>query len=118
MKNLALKLFRTPPSYLNCAQAVAGAWHQTTGRNGELVNDLRSCGGGRAPGGVCGALHAAQLAAGDDAAGRTIAGQFAKAVGALSCREIRTRGSVSCGECVAVATELLSSVPEKRTTTT
>ena len=54
--NRASELFSAVPHRHNCAQAVA------CGCGGEdLYNELQSCGGGRAPGGVCGALYAAQL---------------------------------------------------------
>ncbi len=54
--NRASELFSAVPHRHNCAQAVA------CGCGGEeLYNELQSCGCGRAPGGVCGALYAAQL---------------------------------------------------------
>jgi len=116
MKNLALKVFRAPPQRLNCAQAVAAAWHQTTGRNAALVTDLGPCGGGRAPGGVCGALHAAQVIAGDEAVGGQMARQFAETAGGLSCRDIRRRGLASCADCVALAAEILATSRSLTTT--
>ena len=54
MSNKALELFTAVPKMHNCAQAVAeGCGHP------EMVAELASCGGGRAPEGLCGALHSA-----------------------------------------------------------
>lgn len=48
-----IEYFTTPGHPYNCAQSVAlGTGHP------ELEEELRSCGGGRAPEGFCGALHA------------------------------------------------------------
>ena len=50
----AFELFTAVPKLHNCAQAVADGM----GRK-DLVLELAACGGGRAPEGLCGALHSA-----------------------------------------------------------
>ena len=100
MKKIAEAVFRQP---LNCAQAVAHAWTQKTGADVPLVAKLSGCGGGRAPGGVCGALHAVHCIAGEEALRKQALADFsAMAGGAADCRSIKSSG-VPCSECVAFA---------------
>ncbi|MFA5205234.1 MAG: hypothetical protein WC708_12625 [Lentisphaeria bacterium] len=103
MEQQARQVFRQPPSRLNCAQAVASAWAAKTGQRTRLVEELAGCGGGGAPGGVCGALHAVQRILADGAARKQAETAFAAAAGgALDCRGIRNAG-VACVECVGFA---------------
>ena len=91
----------------NCAQAVAFAWGSTFegAPGGEDV--FEGCGGGRAPGGLCGALHASCELAGAEAA-ETIKQQFAEQTGGdQTCRAIRAARRVPCTTCVEIAAELL-----------
>ncbi len=91
----------------NCAQSVAFAFgSKFVGARGvEEVFD--GCGGGRAPEGLCGALHASCELAGAEAA-ETIKKQFAeKTSGHLTCKAIRKANEVPCTTCVEIAAELL-----------
>jgi hypothetical protein len=91
----------------NCAQSVAFAWGSTfVGARG--VEDVfEGCGGGRAPGGLCGALHASCELAGAEAAA-TIKAQFAEQTGGdQTCKAIRAAKRVPCTTCVEIAAELL-----------
>lgn len=94
--------FRNPPESYNCAQAVMAL----TGRE-EACGELRGCGGGNAPGGLCGALYAALLrtpAEHHDDVKKEFA---AMANGATTCREVKTIGKFPCLDCVATATLLV-----------
>ncbi len=103
MEQHARHVFRQPPARLNCAQAVASAWAAKTGQNAHLVEELAGCGGGGAPGGVCGALHAVQRILTDGTARQQAETAFAAAAGgALDCRGIRN-ARVACAECVGFA---------------
>lgn len=98
--NRASELFSAVPHRHNCAQAVA------CGCGGEeLYNELQSCGCGRAPGGVCGALYAAQLL--NPAHAGEIAAEFVAQVGAVECARIKREFGVPCSKCVALAADLL-----------
>jgi hypothetical protein len=93
----------------NCAQSVAYAWGvKHRGAKGvEEVFD--GCGGGRAPGGLCGALYASCKLAGA-AAAETIRQRFVEITGGLqTCRDIRASNRVPCSACVEWAAELLES---------
>ncbi|HXE42966.1 MAG TPA: C-GCAxxG-C-C family protein [Candidatus Baltobacteraceae bacterium] len=105
MKTHASKVFRQPPERLNCAQAVLHAWHKITGDTSVPIVDLKAFGGGRAPEGICGALHTACLIAPDHA--KTLKSAFAERLGSIYCKELRAAGNHRCIACVAEAAELL-----------
>ena len=85
----------------NCAQSVAYAWNSKNPGKEKPVEQYAGCGGGRAPGGLCGALHASCDLAGPES-GETIKNIFAgKTGGNLTCRGVRAARKLSCNECVA-----------------
>ena len=100
MKNKALELFCAIPKTHNCAQAVAcGCGHC------EWKETLASCGGGRAPEGRCGALHAAMLLAENDTVREEIRKGFVSENGSEFCHELKAAG-VPCAKCVECAAAL------------
>ena len=106
MKTHAQSVFRRAPERLNCAQAVLDAYQAVTGRHVAPVADFEPLGGGRAPGGECGALHAACLAAPASAA--TIRASFAAHAGSTLCRPLKQELRFPCTECVELAADLLT----------
>lgn len=100
-EEIALDAFRKP---YNCAQTV---WFAMKGNSDEqTLQELKSCGGGRAEGGLCGALHAARLIAGD--AKKDEVEEFFKAkIGATTCAAIKGECKVSCENCVRTAIRAL-----------
>lgn len=106
MKAHALAVFHRPPENLNCAQAVLDAYQVATGRMVAAVAEFKPFGGGRAPGGECGALHAACRLA--PAAADDLRRAFADRNGSTLCRELKRGGHVPCPECVATAADLLA----------
>ena len=94
-------LFTAVPKRHNCAQAVMDG----CGGTPEQVAEMASCGGGRAPGGFCGALHAALLLCPDEA--EAIKAGFLQEVGALTCREVKTKAGTPCAVCVETAARLV-----------
>jgi len=107
MKKHALAVFRQPPNRLNCAQSVLHAWREVSGDTSIALADLKSFGGGRAPDGICGALHAACVIAPEKAG--QLKARFAARMGSLYCKELRAAGGHLCETCVAQSTELLES---------
>jgi hypothetical protein len=105
VKHHALEHFRRPPERLNCAQAVLYAYQKVSGDGRISVAEMKSLGGGRAPGGVCGALHAACTVAPDKAEG--LKSRFAGITGTILCREIREAGQHSCEVCVGESARIL-----------
>ena len=97
----AEEIFSAVPKTHNCAQAVAAG----AGRD-DLVPALAVCGGGRAPGGLCGALHAA-LAIAPQEHHAQMKADFASATGALTCKEIKGFTHTPCAKCVATGASLL-----------
>lgn len=112
MKEIALKVFRQPLQRLNCAQAVLHAWHEVSGDHRIPLADLKAFGSGRAPGGFCGALHAACLIVPGQT--ETLKLNFAARLGSIYCRELRAAKIHPCETCVSLATELLESGHPRR----
>ncbi|MBQ9694230.1 MAG: hypothetical protein IJV69_05680 [Kiritimatiellae bacterium] len=100
-------LFTAVPKRHNCAQAVV----EGCGGAPELVAEMAACGGGRAPGGLCGALHGALVLCPDHA--EEIKAAFAEAVGALTCREIKTAAQTPCPLCVEAAATIVEKLISK-----
>lgn len=98
--NTASEVFGRTPRVFNCAQSVAvGCGHP------ELADELARCGGGRAPGGRCGALHAALMMAPPGKRDDLLA-SFVGENGSELCRELKTVYRVPCEKCVSFAAEL------------
>ena len=100
--NKAVDLFTAVPKLHNCAQAVADG-----AGNHELACQMAVCGGGKAPQGRCGALHAALCLVKPEKHADLIA-EFVKSAGFETCREIKSAEKpFPCAECVRVAAELV-----------
>lgn len=97
----ALATFRTGPWFYNCSQAVCAA----LGRD-DLLEAVSSCGTGKAPEGLCGALYGALLCVPDHAREK-LKRRFVEKLGYSHCRELKREGCVSCRECVATAALLV-----------
>lgn len=91
----------------NCAQSVVHAWNAVNPSQEKTIDHYADCGGGRAPGGLCGALHASCDLA-KPQSHEFIKKAFAEKTGGnLTCREVRAARKLSCNDCVALAADLL-----------
>jgi hypothetical protein len=100
--NNAVELFTAVPKLHNCAQAVAEGCG-----NKELAEEMKPCGGGNAPEGRCGALHAA-LAMTPEVCHEALIAEFAAVAKAPDCRSIKAQmPPTPCAECVRIAAELV-----------
>ena len=97
-------LFTAVPKLHNCAQAVV----EGAGGTPEQIAEMAACGGGRAPDGLCGALYGALVMCPERA--EEIKAAFAKEVGALTCREIKSTAKTPCPMCVEAAAKILESL--------
>ena len=93
----ALSSFRQP---YNCAQTICAAF----GRE-DLLEEMKLCGGGRAPEGTCGALYGAMQVAPERA--ESLRAAFCAATGAFQCSHLKGELRVPCQTCVKTAAELL-----------
>src|ERR1035437_1299376 len=105
MKNHALQRFRRPPERMNCAEAVLYAYQKISGDIAIAISNMKRLGGGRAPGGLCGALHAACTVAPDRA--ERLKARFAEIAGSVVCKEIRRAKQHPCEFCVSESAEIL-----------
>ena len=95
-------VFHKPPHHANCAQSVA----IISGRE-DLISEMAAYGGGRSPGGLCGALHAL-LSLSPEAKREELIEAFKKEIGATTCREIKGEQKTSCLDCVATASAIFA----------
>lgn len=105
--DLAEALYSQKPKKYNCAQAIAQAFARD-----DLVESLASCGGGRAPEGLCGALHAALLILPEDER-ENARKRFRQVAGDILCRSIRPAGQTPCTECVRIAATILDDLKKQ-----
>jgi hypothetical protein len=105
MKHRALAVFRQPPERLNCAQSVLHAFREVAGETTHALADFKPFGGGRAPDGLCGALHAACAVVPDKS--EELKARFAARMGSVFCRELRATKLHPCEVCVSHAADLL-----------
>ncbi|MEA5115151.1 MAG: C-GCAxxG-C-C family (seleno)protein [Geobacteraceae bacterium] len=92
---------------LNCAQSVLKAFRNRKDITESEIDAARALGGGRAAGGVCGALHAALLLHDGEEKKRSMRENFAARAGSEQCREIRAKKILTCVQCVELAAELI-----------
>lgn len=105
MKKNAVEYYKNRQG--NCAQAVALAWKSKVQPEADHHARFSGSGGGRAPEGLCGALHAACELAGEPKK-EILKEKFRqKAAGHITCRDIRRNRAMPCADCVATAAELL-----------
>jgi hypothetical protein len=105
MKDTALENFRRPPQMLNCAQSVLYAYQAVYGDASMPVSEMKPFGGGRAPGGLCGALHAACTIAPQKA--EVLKSKFAATTGSTLCKELRETSELACQTCVSESARIL-----------
>lgn len=92
---------------MNCAQSILRGFRESFQVPEETIAEAKKWGGGRAEGGLCGALHSACRLTSDENVRETLHERFRSEAGSDRCREIRKLGRLSCGECVALAATVL-----------
>ncbi len=83
---------------MNCSQSVASAFKEKLNLEDGLVESFKACGGGNAPGGVCGAYYAARqiLDKNDKEKGKEFEQYFMENAGAMECSNIKSLKKLSC----------------------
>ena len=99
--------FTGSPRY-NCAQSVLKAFQEVCHVSEEQVADFRRMGGGRAEGGLCGALYAARALCSEPEALAELETRFEREAGSIRCREIRKLNRLKCEDCVRLAAAALN----------
>jgi len=103
----ASKYFHGQERY-NCAQAIMRAFRDRLPVSDKTLKTCQKFGGGRAEGGVCGAVHAAHMLIEDPELVRQLDDLFSRQAGSVRCREIRRLKKLSCRECVDLTFEIMS----------
>jgi len=106
METKLAKEFHEKGNY-NCAQAILKAFQNYNKLADSDILKYRSAGGGKAEGGLCGALYAAKLHLENIEKKSDLEKAFKNIAGYLTCREIKTNKTLSCSQCVETAAKLL-----------
>lgn len=102
----ALEHYKGAKKY-NCAQAIMKAFQDFGDYDDTFIEQYQAFGGGRADGGLCGALYAAKVIAESAGKADKVEKRFGKEAGSTICRTLRKEGHVSCRDCVALAARIL-----------
>jgi hypothetical protein len=92
----------------NCAQSILVGFRDVCGVPDAEIDVARTAGGGRADGGLCGALHAALKLSGENETKEILQKKFVEQAGSERCREIRRLKKLSCEGCVELAAKVLA----------
>ena len=105
----ALDFFHAKPNNWNCAQTIAKAYQGITrATDDDIEATLRSKGGGKAEGGLCGALYSAtQILGADSPEAKALLEEFRSRLGATQCHSLKAELHIPCNDSVNLADELL-----------
>ncbi len=92
---------------LNCAQAILTVLREEFAISDEEIEAARKAGAGKAPGGVCGAYHAATQLISDPTFVSHLRAAFEQEAGSHFCKRIRKERNIGCGSCVALTERCL-----------
>lgn len=101
---------------MNCAQSVICAFKNELQIDKDIVEKFRSCGGGNAPDGLCGAYYAAKYILQNRCADEELPKleeYFSSFSGSTKCREIREGRKLSCIGCIEKSSEFITNFIEK-----
>ena len=97
--------FHVLPEKLNCSQAILKGFQKEFDITDQEIEEFRAWGGGRAEGGVCGALFAAEHLL-RQIGKKSVVGEFYKKAGGVLCSDIKEK-QFTCAEYVCIADELV-----------
>ncbi|WP_025842651.1 C-GCAxxG-C-C family (seleno)protein [Porphyromonas gingivicanis] len=105
----AVEYFHAGPNNWNCAQSIVKSFQAESNMSDEDIElTYRSKGGGRAEGGLCGAVYAAKQMLGEDSPeAQALQEEFRQQWGALTCKELKAEKRVPCTDTVGLADQLL-----------
>lgn len=97
----------------NCAQAILKFFQEDYKIEQSLIDKYKKKGGGRAEGGVCGALHASYFLIKNKEMTAMADKHFADEAGSIVCKEIKRAKKLSCEQCVDLAERILHDMEKK-----
>ncbi len=100
----AKNTFHHPVYCHNCAQAIANKW-KALYNDENIVETMKSCGGGRAEGGLCGALYAAIQAI--PTKREEIIAKFKAEAGDILCHDLKSKNRTPCVKCIDIADQIV-----------
>jgi hypothetical protein len=105
MRKKSEEYFHVLPENLNCAQAVLKGFQNEFNISDAEIEEYRVWGGGRAKGGICGAVFSADRLL-CQTGKESIAEEFRQRTGSILCSDIKEK-KFTCLELVRLADELI-----------
>ncbi len=102
----SVEYFHKKPDNLNCAQSILKGFQQEFEISDETIESFRPFGGGRAEGGLCGAIYAANYLMRKKGL-ESLNEAFVKKAVYEKCRDIKQNKTCSCEECIRITDELI-----------
>lgn len=103
--------FHTQPENLNCAQAILKGFQKEFEISNQEIEEYRAWGGGRAEGGMCGALFAAERLL-RQIGKESVIEEFRQKTGSVLCSDIKAK-QFTCVEYLRLADELIEKSMQK-----
>lgn len=105
----AVDYFHAGPNNWNCAQSIVKSFQTEANMSDEDIElTYRSKGGGRAEGGLCGAVYSAKQVLGEDSPEAiALEEEFRQQWDVLTCRDLKAVKRVPCTDTVSLADKLL-----------
>ncbi len=94
----------------NCAQSIFRGFQEAKGISEQTILLAKALGGGWAPEGRCGALHAALELTACPTQRERLTRAFVEKAGSTACQEIKKHRKLTCEECVQLAAEALVAI--------
>ncbi len=107
-KDRAVKAFTEEK--MSCGQSVFKGFQKCLNITEEEITDAKAFGGGRAEGGVCGALYCAKLLCETEEEKKQMTEEFVAKTKFERCKDIKKNKTAACSECVEYASEILTKI--------
>ena len=95
---------------MSCGQSVLKGFQNCHNISDEEITNAKAFGGGRAEGGLCGALYCAKLLCENDEQKAKLTKGFVAKTKFEQCKEIKKNKTASCAECVEYAADTLAKI--------
>lgn len=107
---LSASLFAAPISKApSCAQKIYIALADQLSLTDDDIDYIDRFGKGKAPGNECGACYTAKTLL-EEKDWKEVEEEFLKKAGALTCKEIRAKGKLSCPECAQLGVDIVKRI--------
>ncbi|UDQ96913.1 C-GCAxxG-C-C family (seleno)protein [Lentisphaerota bacterium WC36G] len=99
---------------MSCGQSILKGFQELYDIKEDEILDAKAFGGGRAEGGLCGALYCGKMLCKTDVERDELTTEFTSKTQYAECKAIKQNKTASCTECVDQAAKILEEIAKKR----